>query len=209
MANATRQLRTLHVNGGRVERSLVPCQGRPLVVFHKSHSILKPRFSGRCNWQAFLDGSHGSKVVEASDPSWSWNQVPSSSFNCHTLSIGSYFGLGPGDWLEGTTSVFTLMDNPTQRLLDAFFDRVLVSENVRLRLSKSAQENDVVVFEDSSTNELCHSGRVKWVNDRPYILSKLGEHPIIISTLAVLQNEYFGQYDRICLYRLKEKTANT
>ena len=206
MTNATRQLKSLHLNGGRVERSLVPLEGRPLVVFHKSHSILKRRFFKKKNWQAFLDGSHGSKVVEADDPSWSWNQVPAHCFNCHTLSIGSYLGLGPGDWLEGAKGVFTLMENPTQLLLNRYFDRILMSDDVRLRLSSSAQEDDVVVFEDSATNELCHSGRVKWIDDRPYVLSKLGEHPIIISTLAVLQNEYFGQYDRICLYRLKPET---
>jgi hypothetical protein len=193
-----KQLRSVSLQGGEIRRNLVTIEGHPLVLFHKSHPMLQPRFRSRADWRAFVRRAQA--TGPARDEALAWNRGLRFQFNCHTLAVGAFFGLSPNDWLEGSRSLFTLMENPAETLLHAFFREQEVAPIVD-ELPTCAREDDVVIFSKDETGEMVHSGRVKCASGTRVILSKLGEHPAVLSTLKALTEEYDGQYDRVRLFR--------
>ena len=204
MASAAKTLETLQVAGGDLHRTCMEIDDKQLVVFHKSHSMLKPRFSSQTAWKNFLEGSHGGPVIEVDDAEWQWSSASPSAFNCHTLAVGSRVGLGPSDWLEGSASDFTLGHNPTSILLETFFEETLAWDGTGSFDAQQLVDTETLVLEDERTNELLVSGTIRWVEGKPMILSKLGEHPVIICSLQVLLHEYASRFTRLRTFRLRD-----
>jgi hypothetical protein len=192
------ELRSVPLQGGEIRRLLVTIGHEPVVLFQKSHPILRPRFKSRRDWRTFAGQACADAAANAELKLW--NRGLRFEFNCHTLAVGAFFGLGPNVWLEGSCSLFTLLENPTQTLLDAYFER-LATEPVSDTLPECVKDDDVVVFSEAANGDLVHSGRVKTTAAGPVVISKLGEHPAALTSLSALTREYRGQYSRIELYR--------
>lgn len=203
MTAVARDLGSVEVAGGELARTCVMVDNNEVVVFHKDHPILKPRFKSFNAWKEFLDGSHGDPVFEVEDEQWRWSKASPASFNCHALSIGSLLGLGPGDWLEGSASEFTLGNNPARILLDTFFEETQVWDQKGDLDIESLSENDVIILDTESSGDIVVSGTIRWIEDKLMIVSKLGEHPVVIVTLSVLLREYAGQFSHVRFYRLR------
>lgn len=200
------ELRSVPLQGGEIRRLLVTIGREPVVLFQKSHPILPPRFKSRRDWRTFAGQACAGAAANAELESW--NRGLRFEFNCHTLAVGAFFGLGPNVWLEGSCSLFTLLENPTQTLLDAYFEP-LVTEPISDMLPDLVRDDDVVVFSEEANGDLVHSGRVKITAAGPLVMSKLGEHPAALTSLSALTREYRGQYSRIHLYRASSADLKT
>lgn len=199
MLTVQTQLASTAVGEGDLSRLLATVGSEPVVLFQKTHAILQPKFSDEA-WATFASQVRLTDALQAELDQW--NRHDRFSFNCHTLAIGRYLGIGPEYWLEGSSSVFTLMENPTQSLLDVYFqevDRTTQLDNLEDRL----HPNDIVVFRHAHTGDLSHSGVVREVDGRPVVLSKLGEHPVAVTSIDALTTEYRGQFDSFHLFRPK------
>lgn len=192
-----KQLKSIWVAGGEIRRRLVTIGTEPVVVMSKVHPILKPCFS-KGRWKRFATRSELSPEVRREVDRW--NQKLPCSFNCHAMSIGGLLGINASIWVEGSPSIYTLHTNPAQTLLDAYFYKV--QSNLSLQHLLEAQEDDLVVLRDERSGDLVHSGRIRWLDTEPLLLSKFGEHPVAIAPIKSTIDEYQGQYDSIDIYRL-------
>lgn len=194
-----KDLKPICLDGGTVWRTLVTIGTEPIVLLHKSHPMLMPKFN-RAQWSQFIGRADADERTHAIVKTW--NRYSRFSFNCHTFSIASFLGVGPHCWVEGSGSVFTLLENPAQDLLDAFFVELDAGESVS-ELSTEFQDDDVIVFAQQETTDLVHSGRIRIVNGNPVVMSKLGEHPVAIAHTDDVAAQYQGHYDIVKLYRYR------
>lgn len=191
------RLASISAGGGAVERELVTIDGTPIVLLHKTHPLLQPHFTPE-EWKSFSQSVALPKhlQVEADD----WNRHLRFSLNCHTVAIGSFLEIAGTQWLEGSHGQATLMANPAQDLLDQFFIQMQSNSNLE-ELDQPLQDDDVIVFRNSSTKELVHSGRIRIHNEKYLLLSKFGEHPVAVVSLKDAAQAYLGQYDTVVVYR--------
>ena len=122
-----KRLKNIVVSGGSVERELVAIDKLHVVLLRKEHPILKPHFTSQ-QWTTFAAPlelpEHLSHEVDE------WNKNLRFAFNCHTVAIGSFLGMQGSEWLEGARGQHTLMNNPAQDLLDAYFEKVRSTKRV-------------------------------------------------------------------------------
>lgn len=197
MIQHCKDLKSMHVGGGEIRRQLVTVVGQPVVLLNKSHPILQPCFTPD-RWKAFANrGALSETLREEVDL---LNRGLRFSYNCHVVSIGGLLGMKPDAWLEGSHGTATLLNNPTQDLLDAHFRQLGTVAD--WRDLPALQHDDVLVFRDASSGDLVHSGRVRIADGQPLLLSKLGEHPAAITVIEAVAQEYTGQFDQIDLYQL-------
>ena len=200
-----KQLKSVQIAGGEIRRSLVTIGSEPIVLFHKNHPILRPKFTSQ-EWFEFSHRVNTSKFAYQLDQ---WNSISPYQYNCHMLAIAGGLGLSPDSWLEGSISVFTLMENPAKILLDVHYDRIesyhdldIVGFDFNLTMA-----NELLVFEDSFSGDLVHSGFLVFDGNSPLLLSKLGEYPTTVSTIYDVLSEYRGQFDCIHRYRVSDESV--
>jgi hypothetical protein len=175
-----------------IERSIGLCFGIPLVLFHKRGNSLINEDQTQC--VELLEKLNCGPVLEFEDNDWAWCQADPCNFNCHSLAIGSAVGLTPDDWLEGFASESTLYANPTQILLDSFYERIDNEES----------ENDVFVLADSKTGKLFHSGFLRNIDGIPFAVSKFGEGPVLATSFTLISLVFGMSFDEVRWYRLRE-----
>jgi len=192
-----KELKSYWVEGGEIQRRLVTVGKQPVVLMSKSHPILRPCFTSE-RWKAFSRGCDLS--AEFGHELKRWNRKLRFAYNCHALAIGELLGMDTEEWIEGSRSVFTLMANPAQDLLDAHFEKLATVNQVSDLPTMST--DDVLVFRDAEFGDLMHSGRIRHIDGEVQLLSKLGEHPAAITSIEAIAEEYQGQFDCLDLYRL-------
>lgn len=184
------------------ERSACVIAEKPLVVFHKQGKSLAPASSH--NWPEILSYLDCGPVLELEESSWVWSSAPSSDFNCHAMAIGSRLGLTPRDWLEGVASAATLNENPTQILLEHFFEPLAPLQSLA---AQSLQSDDVFVCYNTAKDQFIHSGFIKLINQEAVAISKFGEGPILLTSLALIKHFYHGKFDQLHWYRFNERST--
>lgn len=200
MLKCFQRLIPVNRQGADFERSACVIAEKPMVVFHKQGKSLAPASSH--SWPEILSYLDCGPVLELEESSWAWSSAPSSDFNCHAMAIGSRLGLTPRDWLEGVASAATLNENPTRILLEHFFKPLAPLQNSHA--AKSLQSDDVFVCYNTAKDQFIHSGFIKQVNQETVAISKFGEGPILLTSLALIKHFYHGKFDQLLWYRFKE-----
>lgn len=204
------QLSPVTQSGNRVRRSASfvnrhPGNRHPVVVFHKEGKQLS--LDSVDDWPTLLMHLDLGPVVELDDNDWTWAQQPAVNFNCHAMAIGSQVGLTPQDWLEGVASSATLDENPTELLLDRYYDLLQKLPTIAETDFLDIQENDVFVCYDTKHSHFIHSGFVRSVDGQMYAISKFGEGPILLTSLELIEAFYAGKYDEVRWYRYAESDS--
>ena len=190
-------------NGKNVRRSASFIDQNPVVVFHKAGVSLSPDCD--YNWPSLLALLDCGPVIELEESEWSWSQQPSVNFNCHAMAIGSRIGLTPQDWLEGVASSATQDVNPTEMILDCFFDLQQTAGSISETQFDDVVEDDVFVFCDSKNSHFIHSGFVREVDGNLIAISKFGEGPILLTSLDLIEKFYAGKFDMIRWFRFRDE----
>ncbi|MEM7561141.1 MAG: hypothetical protein AAF394_18615 [Planctomycetota bacterium] len=203
MLKRFQRLIPVNQQGADFERSACVIAGKPMVVFHKQGKSLAPASSH--NWPEILSYLDCGPVLELEESSWAWSSAPSSDFNCHAMAIGSRLGLTPRDWLEGVASAATLDENPTRILLEHFFEPLAPTQNSHATLCLLS--DDVFVCYNTAKDQFIHSGFIKLVNQETVAISKFGEGPILLTSLALIKHFYHGKFDQLLWYRFNEHST--
>ncbi len=199
MLNNSCSLAPVIQQGYAIERSASLIDEQPVVLFHKLGTALGPE--GDYDWPGILAHLNCGEILELTDPEWLWSAEPSMNFNCHALAIGSHVGIEPSDWLEGIASDATLNQNPTDILLNRYFDKLRVEEADHAGLFFDVKEDDVVVLCDSKSQHYIHSAIIKFIGGEMVAVSKFGEGPILATKFELLTRFYIGQFDEVHWYR--------
>ncbi|MEZ6094235.1 MAG: hypothetical protein R3C03_08335 [Pirellulaceae bacterium] len=196
MLSEFKKLPSIRIDSNETQRYYADLETTPIVVFRKHGRPVCPKYSG--DWCRTLSVLNCGPVVELDQPQWSWSNSDPVNFNCHSLAIGANAGLRPTDWLEGTSSPYTLNINPAKSLLDRLYDvqaTVEAAQTDGYATIQDAKENDTFVLFNSAHNHLIHSGVVKWLDNIPMVISKFGEGPILITSLELIWRFYQNQFD--------------
>ena len=199
MLNNSCSLAPVTNQGHAIRRSASLVDEQPVVLFHKSGTALSPE--GDYDWPALLAHLDCGEVTELYDPTTEWSAAPSMNFNCHALAIGSRVGISPSDWLEGIASDATMNQNPTELLLNRYFDQLRIEEPDHAGSYFDAQEGDIVVLCDSASQHFIHSATIRFVDGEMVAVSKFGEGPILSTSLELLTKFYANQFDEVRWYR--------
>lgn len=202
MLSNTKSLAPVINQGHAIRRSASMVDEQPVVLFHKSGRALSPE--GDYDWLGILAHLNCGEVTALTSSTMGWAESPSMNFNCHALAIGSQVGIGPADWLEGIASDATMNVNPTEVLLNCYYDQLRVEEPDHAGSFFDAQENDIVVLCDSTSQHFIHSAVVKFLDGKMVAVSKFGEGPILATSLELLVRFYESQFDEVHWYRFND-----
>lgn len=199
MLNNSCSLAPVVQQGHAIRRTASMVDEQPVVLFHKSGTALGPE--GDYDWPALLSHLNSGVVTEVYEPNCEWSAAPSMNFNCHALAVGSRIGISPSDWLEGIASDATMSRNPTEILLNRYFEQLRTEEPDHAGSYFDAREDDVVVLCDSASRHFIHSATIKSVEGELVAVSKFGEGPILSTSLSLLMKFYANQFDEVHWYR--------
>lgn len=186
--------------GGRfVERRSFCLDGKDCVVFLNKPILYKHNY----RWLKDRIGSRGRFRTGETEPL-------NPAQNCHSFAC-SQTGLStlPSNWwIDGTTSKRTLQQNPLKILLTVYYRELLripYRDAVKVAADERVREGDLVVFVRDH-DVFVHSGRVIYENGltgerQNWIRSKLGEGPVIDTSLTILGEFY--PCTELRVYRLK------
>jgi len=75
--------------------------------------------------------------------------------------------------------------------------------------NKKLKKNDVLIFSSQNQNgtTYVHSGRLKKVKGKWWIMSKIGEGPLVVTSLNTVQKEYSSLINKIEIYRFDKKRS--
>lgn len=196
------------INSKEVQRFSLKTPHGPCVIFEKQSACKKAAFDQEGELDKYLSSQIFSEpAIQVKEGLGVWSESPLYKFNCHTLSIGSFVGIGPDLWIEGIASQLTLKTNPLEKILNQYFEEVMIgNKNQFFSLSncKEIKEDDVVVLSRKHKRvgiEFCHSARVKFIDGKMYLLSKYGENEIFLTGLEHLYFEYQLVFSEFSVYR--------
>lgn len=130
-------------------------------------------------------------------------------FNCATFALGEVLDLKADDWVSPVPTAETRYSVPAQVILDSYFDLVASYAGDELEqlpdVVAGCQAGDIVCFSLSSDDQIAHAHMGKLVDwhGRLLLVSKLGEGPIVRTTVAACARAYAGQFTQIQVYRRK------
>ena len=224
----SRRVTSPFVSPGELEnpvtrRSVLDLPAGECILLHKSprREFCPPSFMAY--WMDWMQGDPATDqddvrfYREPSDPlctSELFDYYQSGTFNCHTFAFRPFLGLNRLDWLTGMIEDSTNGVNPVKVVLDSYFRPVKVvrigafgaSEDTLNEFDRDSdfQEDDIICFTRSSDPDcFYHTGRVRKVNDRNWVLSKIGMSPTVVTTLSQLATYYIGKFDQVEIYRLR------
>jgi hypothetical protein len=183
------------------------------VILFQIEKILKlgpiddPRFQLVLGNPALYTGS-GFILKEPDNPWTQIGQEPTSSFNCHTYSLGDRIGLTPQDWVEGEPTNLSMDTNPMEILLSIYFTilRTLKADEINsLHLDSDLRENDIISFTYKRFDWGIvhqHSGIIRRVNGENWLASKFRLGRLVVTPISEALS-YYPQVTKILVYRLK------
>ncbi|MBX7144523.1 MAG: hypothetical protein K1X79_08750 [Oligoflexia bacterium] len=114
-------------------------------------------------------------------------------FNCHAFALGETLGLTPNDSVNGARVNSLGYENPVGLLLPKFFDLKCSFEGETLNApafthhaSLSSGDRIFLVNSDGPSIEHLHSGRLVKRNGENWVVSKLGEDPLVVTPIDTL-----------------------
>lgn len=210
---------------GLVGRSVIECPAGPCIVLHFPPTGLKPEESREM--QEFvarlLTGDPATSEDDGElfcDQQGRWcqgtdDEVIQSTFNCCTFAVGDVLGLTTDDWIMPLK--YGLADNtlPMQVVLDSYFESVrhfrvedVAFDWTRIELDAELRQTDVVCFvqtvlTNGVSTRFVHAGRIWKHEGRNWLVSKIGDGPILVTPIETLAREYVGDFDIIQIHRVK------
>lgn len=137
----------------------------------------------------------GEIVIDSSNP-WAQNSAQS-FFNCHAFALGETVGLTPNDQINGAPVRTLGFPNPVGELLPVFFTLKLAFEGHQMNLANIESDSrlstgDRIFFVAKTKEgvEHVHSGRIVKRGQENWVMSKLGEDPLVITPLETLSKLY-------------------
>jgi hypothetical protein len=147
---------------------------------------------------------------EATDSYWR-RMTPShetslSTFNCCTYAVGDVVRLSVNDWLEPKADSNTFFKVPIEIVLDSYFRMVTTRPSPidwnTLQRDKTLLDGDVVCFVNQQGQpNFIHVGRILKQDARNWMVSKLGNGPVVRATLQSTANAYLGEFTDVRIYR--------
>lgn len=150
----------------------------------------------------FVPGKPGFVVDMPGNP---WAKAgASASFNCHAFTFGEALGFTPNDQVNGADVKTLGYRNPVDQLLQAFYRKrceyqVGAAGLVQFETDSDFNGGELVFLVQGSgaQTEYMHSGRVVKHDGENWVMSKLGEDPLVMTPMAVLTNLYAGSFSRV------------
>lgn len=151
------------------------------------------------------------------DPNSRWCQQDAghatNTFNCCTYAVGDVVGLTTADWISCDPIGNTCLINPMQVLLDSYFERVKVYRQpfMGMETDPALQADDVLCFVNTSSPRptYCHAGRVCKKDGTNRLISKIGEGPILRTSIKAVAMRYSADFDEIWVYRARSTADDT
>ena len=202
-----RKLDPVRTHRGLVGRSALECPAGDCILLHY------PRRLASQAQQAMYDQLETTRTGELfvdDESRWTTHDggVPLDTFNCCTFAVGDWLGLSTADWVAPNRTSDTEGTVPMQVVLDSYFKLVREYDHSDLDWQLIEQDaglenDDVFCFVSTRQGvvEFTHVGRISKVGAQNWLISKLGNGPIVRAPIQATGADFRGQFDGVQVYR--------
>ena len=184
-------------NKVKIERKRLKFLKGEIVIFYKKPELL--------NDHSPIKTDDENQITPIGKIDSRWINSNTAYFNCHTFSLQEA-GLSPTDWVQGSKEP-TKNTNPVQVILNSYYKKVGTYQTLdygNVENSKDLQEGDVLMLVKNTQPEgtvFVHSGKIIKVRGKHWIISKIGECPIMVVPISTIVKIYQSSNDRMEIYR--------
>lgn len=197
---------------GLVGRSLMLLPAGECVIFSYAPTAVNDDYP---QLQQFLESGRGKKHQDPPGTYWGDRQLHPqtlSTFNCATYAVGEEIGLTERDWLSTDPTGASFYSVPLEVVLNSYYRPVVTvdgpdadrGEGISQLLS-AAQSKDVVCFYEATdaTPLIVHVGKIQATDGQLWVISKLGNGPIVRASLkdTIEFYRHEGAVHQLKLYR--------